>query len=294
MHVTTMFSRGFGKVAGVALTVTALTLALPQGAAAQAADDPNPGALTFTGGLDILPGTAYVFRGITQESDPGLTLWPYGDIGIAAYSGDGAIKTLSVNFGVWNSLHTGSSGLDGPMEKMHYELDWYSTVSMGFGGGLSLGTTWTAYTSPNGMFGTTQEVAFKLSKAYWLNPYATLAFELSGAADGSDTGTGSYLELGVGPTWPLADGKATITVPVKMGLSITNYYEDINTGEETTFGFFDVGGLVTVPFGAQPGKFGSWNFHAGADVLFLGDATASFNDGENTKFVALLGIGVTY
>ncbi len=292
MHVTTMFSRGLGKTAGVALTVAAL--ALPQTAAAQAADDPNPGAITFTGGLDILPGTAYVFRGITQESDPGLTLWPYGDIGIAAYSGDGALKSLGVNFGVWNSLHTGSSGQDGPSGKMHYELDWYTTVSMGFGGGLSLGTTWTAYTSPNAMFGTTQEVAFKLSKSYWLNPYGTLALEISGAADGKDTGTGSYLELGVGPTWPLAGGRATVTVPVKVGLSISNYYEDLNTGEETTFGFFDIGGLVTMPFGAQPGKFGSWNFHAGADVLFLGDATASFNDGESTKVVGLIGIGVTY
>jgi hypothetical protein len=289
-----MFSRGFGKAAGVALTVAALALAVPQGAAAQAADDPNPGAITFTGGLDILPGTAYVFRGITQESDPGLTLWPYGDIGLAAYTGDGAIKTLNVNFGIWNSLHTGSSGLDGPSEKMHYELDWYTTVSMGFGGGISLGSTWTAYTSPNQMFGTTQELAFKLSKAYWLNPYGTLAFELSGGADGRDTGTGSYLELGVGPTWPVGDAGITVTVPVKMGLSITNYYEDFNTGEESTFGFFDIGGLVTVPLGAQPGKFGSWNFHGGMDVLFLGDAAASFNDGESTKFVALFGIGVTY
>jgi hypothetical protein len=294
VHVTTMFSRGFGKAAGVALTVAALALALPQGAAAQTADDPNPGAITFTGGLDILPGTAYVFRGITQESDPGLTLWPYGDIGIAAYTGDGTIKTLNVNFGVWNSLHTGSSGLDGISEKMHYELDWYTTVAMGFGGGYTLGTTWTAYTSPNQMFGTTQEVAFKFSKAYWLNPYGTLAFELSGAADGKDTGTGSYLELGVAPTWPVGDGGLTVAVPVKMGLSITNYYEDLNTGAESTFGFFDVGALVTVPLGAQPGKFGSWNFHAGMNVLFLGDATASFNDGEDTKVGAILGIGVTY
>jgi hypothetical protein len=121
-----------------------------------------------------------------------------------------------------------------------------------------------------------------------------LAWEIDGAADGNDTGTGTYLELGVGPTWPLLDGKATVAVPVKMGLSLTNYYESPVTGEESTFGFFDVGALVTLPFGGQPGKFGSWNFHVGADVLFLGDATADFNDDESTKFTAIIGLGFTY
>jgi hypothetical protein len=289
--VTTKFFRGFGKAARTALVAAALTAGASP---AIAQDDPNPGALTLTGSLDVLPGTAYVFRGITQETDPEITLWPALDVGIAALSGDGTIKTVGINFGVWNSLHTGSSGLDGPTEKLHYELDWYTTVALGFGGGYGLATTWTAYTSPNGMFGTTQELAFKFTKSYWLNPYATMAWEIDGAADGNDTGTGTYLELGVGPTWPLFDGKATVAVPVKMGLSLTNYYESPVTGEEGTFGFFDVGALVTLPFGGQPGRLGSWNFHVGADVLFLGDATADFNDGENTKFTAIIGLGFTY
>ena len=50
--------------------------------------DPNTGALTFTGGLDV--PTKYVFRGIVQEADSKLTLFPYGDLGIAFYSGEGA------------------------------------------------------------------------------------------------------------------------------------------------------------------------------------------------------------
>ncbi len=72
VHVTTMFSRGFGKTAGVALTVAALALALPESAGAQAANNPNTGAVTFTGGFEVLPGSAYLFRGITQESSAAL------------------------------------------------------------------------------------------------------------------------------------------------------------------------------------------------------------------------------
>ena len=99
-----------------------------------------------------------------------------------------------MNFGVWNSLHTGSSGSDGPSGKLHYELDFYTTLSLGFGGGFSLGTTYTAYTSPNSMFTTVKELSFKVSKAHMLAPYGVLAFEIggdeSGQADGGHSSAG--------------------------------------------------------------------------------------------------------
>ena len=140
---------------------------------------------------------------LVQESDSKLTLFPYGDLGIAFYSGEGAVKSASVNFGVWNALLTGSSGLDGDRDKLHYEEDFYATLNLGFARGFSLGTTYTAYTSPNGMFGTVQELMFKVSKSHMLAPYGTLAFELDGQADGGSN-EGVYLELGVAPSWPLA------------------------------------------------------------------------------------------
>ncbi len=125
-----------------------------------------------------------MFRGIVQEADSKLTLFPYGDLGITFFSGEGAIKSASVNFGVWNALLTGSSGSDGDTDKLHYEEDFYTTFTLGFDSGVGLATTYTAYTSPNGMFSTVQELLFKVSKAHWLAPYATIAFELDGQADG--------------------------------------------------------------------------------------------------------------
>ena len=166
-----VFERGTAARAGWrdAVCRSMSSAAAAQTPAAARRPDPNTGALTFTGGLDV--PTKYVFRGIVQEADSKLTLFPYGDLGIAFYSGEGAIKTASVNFGVWNALLTGSSGLDGDTDKLHYEEDFYATLNLGFGGGVSLGTTYTAYTSPNGMFGTVQELAFKVSKAHMLAPY---------------------------------------------------------------------------------------------------------------------------
>ena len=127
---------------------------------AQEAKDPNPGALTLTGSVDFL--NQYMFRGIRQNST-GIATWPAMDLGISAYSGEGALKSVGINFGTWNSLHTGDTGQDGPSGKLWYESDFYATLGLGFGGGTSFSTTYTAYTSPNNGFTTVKEIMFKFA-----------------------------------------------------------------------------------------------------------------------------------
>jgi hypothetical protein len=295
----TMFVRAAARTSvGVAVIVLSC---LTGTAGAQTAGDPNPGRLTFTGGLDV--PSVYVFRGIVQELDSELTLFPYGDLGLALFSGDGGVKSVGVNVGVWNSLNTGSSGLDGLSDRLHYEEDFYATLSLGFGGGVTLGTTFTAYTSPNASFNTVKELSFKVAKTHMLSPYGVLAFELGdessstfGTADFGTAGAankrGTYLELGVGPAFPLG-GRVTLTVPVKVGLSLKDYYE--LAGVDNNFGFFDIGGLITIPLTGADSQFGSWNVHGGADVFVFGDTTRVYNnDNDKSKVVGLIGVGVTY
>ena len=170
-------------------------LAVP--ATAQTAD-PNPGALTISGATDVT--NAYMFRGIRQE-DESLILWPYFDLAIAVHSGDGLLKSVGVNLGTWNSLHKGLSGSSGFTRELWYESDFYAAFSVGFGGGFTLGTTYTAYTSPNSMFSTIKEVAVKgAADAKGFKPYALIAFELDtapgvGQAD-AGASAGTYVELG--------------------------------------------------------------------------------------------------
>lgn len=267
-----------------------LAASVPLMAHAQGTTRPNSGALTFTGGLDL--PTVYVFRGIVQETDPAFTMFPYGDLGIVLKSGGGTVKTVGVNFGVWNSLMTGSSGSDGPSAHSHYEEDFYATLALGFSKNITFGTTYTAYTSPNLMFNTVKEVSFKVSQSSKINPYTLIGFEVGEfGADGGDS-KGTYLELGAGPTFPLANNKLTLTVPVKLGLSLNNYLQ-LN-GEDHSFGFFDIGGLLTLPISAIPSQFGSWNIHGGVDFLAFGETTKELNQGDGSKWVGLFGIGLTY
>ena len=122
-----------GKARCQALVAGGVVLCLTASPAwAQGSADPNPGNLTLTGGIDFL--NAYLFRGIPQD-DTGVVMWPYGDLGIALHSGDGMFKSIGVNVGLWNSLHTGDAGLDGPSGKLWYESDFYATFGLGFGEG---------------------------------------------------------------------------------------------------------------------------------------------------------------
>ena len=158
---------------------------------------------------------------------------------------------------------------------------------------MSLGTTYTAYTYPNQGAAPVKEMSFKIAQANKIAPYGIVALELSGQAD-AGANKGSYLELGVAPSWPLV-GAVTLAVPVKVGLSLKDYYEV--GGVDNKFGFFDVGGLVTVPLSSVASKFGSWNIHGGVDYLRLGDGSLALGLGTNGKknqAVVIGGIGMTY
>ncbi len=107
---------------------------------------------------------------------------------------------------------------------------------------------------------------------------------------------GTYRELGIGPSWPLG-GKATVAIPVKLGFSLSDYYE-ADTARTTDSAIFDIGALFTVPFSSAPTKFGTWNLHGGVNFLALGDGTKSFNvkDGDTagSQVIVSIGIGMSY
>lgn len=294
-----MFTRAarLGLSAALALAIIALTA---QPAAAQdpaAAPNPNAGKLTFTGSMDFL--NTYMFRGIRQD-DTKVIMWPALDLGMSVFSGEGGLKSVGLNVGSWNSLHTGAAGSDGPSGKLWYEGDFYAAVGLGFGGGVSLGTTYTAYTSPNNMFSTVKEIAVKLAiddSAYLgagaLKPYGLVAVEIDtaaglGQADGGENG-GTYFELGIAPGW--ASDAVSLAFPVKVGMSLSDYYE--LAGVDNRFGYFSVGGLVTVPLGSTT-NFGSWNVHGGLEFQTLGETTKAINGGDAQKVIGSFGLGLAY
>jgi hypothetical protein len=275
----------------VALVGTVLVCLCAVPAWAQGSADPNPGNVTITVGFDVT--NAYLFRGIPQD-DTGVIMWPAADVGISLHSGEGLFKSIGVNVGLWNSLHTGFAGLDGP-QKLWYESDFYSTFALGFGKGTSFGVTYTAYSSPNQSFNTVREVSFKFAldeSSAWApvktRPYVMVAREVDGQADGGAE-EGTYLELGASPGISIA--RIGVHVPLRAGFSLGDYYEGV-AGDER-FGFFSVGGMVTVPLSSMPTRVGTWNIHGGVEYVRLGDRNAEIL-GNTSKVIGSIGIGLSY
>lgn len=274
---------------------TGATAAAPVPAAPEqsAAEEPAPKRVTMTAGFDF--ASAYVFRGIYQE-DHGVIVPPFVDVGVALYEGDGALKAISVNAGNWNSLHSGPSGHSGHGNAW-YEADYYGSVTFTLGR-WKPGALFTSYTSPNDVFGTVHELAAVLTyddsaSAFPLSPKATLAFELHGQAD-AGTNSGTYLELGIRPVLKVIDAARyplSVAIPVKLGLSVKDYYEG-PTGSNR-FGYFDTGLVASVPLAFMPTKT-VWEVHGGVDLLWFGDNLQLLNKGDGVKPVGIVGVSVTY
>jgi hypothetical protein len=262
---------------------------------------PNQGALSLSAGADV--ATAYFFRGIRQETD-GWIVQPYGELGFKLYEGSGAFTNLALTFGTWNSLHGGRSGIEGSGSdpKSWYESDFYTRLSATFFEALTGQILYTAYMSPNDSFATVQEIAFgvSLNDSAWLgafafNPSILLAKEVKNQADaGSDKGL--YLQLGLAPGYTFNFGTAypvTLSLPILLGLSLKDYYE-FGTGEDDTFGYFQMGLAASVPLAFIPASFGSWQLKGSANWLHLGDNLRAVNRNDRNEFIGTIGIAFTY
>jgi hypothetical protein len=269
-----------------------------QAAQAPAAPAPDPKKVTVVVGADMPLLTGYVFRGIVQEFDPAFTFQPFVDIGVAVSD------TATVNFGTWNSFHSGSNNdlLDGSW----YESDLYASATF-VTGKWKPGVLYTLYTSPAGGYDSVgddgsigvSELAFFASyddsaSRVPMTPKVILAFETTDTQADFGEKKGIYLELGVKPTFKAsADSLVTFAVPVKFGFSLKDYYETFETGvsKDNGFGYFQFGANASVPIKAITA--GAWEVHGGMDFYVFPDRRKVQQEGDDepTSFKPVLNFG---
>jgi hypothetical protein len=274
----------------------------PEARPAVEAKGPNTGRVSISAGVDWT--SAYFFRGIKQETED-LILQPYGELTFKLLDNAGALTSLSLTAGMWNSLHTGPTGSDSLTAsdpKVWYELDGYGKLSAVLWEDLTTYVLYTAYISPNNAFNTVQEVALgfayndaKLLGPYALNPSVLVAFEFDGQADaGRDKGV--YAQLGIAPGYTFLPQSAyplAVSVPLAVGLSLKDYYE-FGTGSDDTFGYFSGGVTLSVPLAFIPPAFGKWLVKGGVQVLYLGDNLKAINDGDEVQVIGTVGLAFAY
>jgi hypothetical protein len=265
---------------------------LPAGA--QTSSDPDSGRITAFASIDVL--NAYSFRGIGQDDDTGVVVWPQIDLGVRIYTGDGVLNRMTLRAGSWNSLHNGAAVAGGVSEDRWSESRVRVGVDLSMARGVTVMAAYSAYTSPNDAFTTVKEAEFAVAlndnaaPGRLLRPYALVAFELDtapglGQADGG-IGAGTYLELGVSPG--LSANRFEIKVPVKLGLSLDRYYE--LAGRDRRFGFASAAGVVRVRLGGRT-SLGAWSIHGGVEYQALGEMTKAINLGDGSNVIGSIGLG---
>jgi len=266
-------------------------------APAQIVFDPNPGKVSLSAAFDFT--NAYMFRGLRQD-DTRVIMFPSAEARIDLHDDDDGLEDVALRIGLWNSLNTGAAGTQGPSGKLWYESRFYSGLDFTFGPGVTVGGRYIAYPSPNNSFTTVKELAFRVAGddrfapgGFVLRPHALLAFELDtapaiGQADGGQE-RGTYLELGIAPG--VSESGVLVAFPIKVGLSLDDYYE--LRGVDHTFGFLSLGAVASVPI-VQSATHGTWDVRGGVEFLSLGDTPEAFNRGDQSKLVGTIGIGFSY
>lgn len=284
----------------------AAALAVPSLGLAQdntvAATDPNVGALTFSGGVDLVSN--YYFRGYLQENS-GFITQPYFGVSTTLVEADDFKVGLSVS--TWQSLHSEQTGADGPGPDIWYESDVYVSLPVSFGK-FTITPSYYLYLYPNGAFDSIQEglltVAYDDTEhwaevlPFWadfaLKPYATIAYELQDG-NGSEDG---YFEVGIAPTYTANVGEYSIplTLPIALGMSYKDYFTD-DEGDNHFFGYLTAGvqTAIPIPDSIIPAKYGSFAVTGGAyyQNLFADSVEITNNDSPHV-FWGKIGLTFSY
>lgn len=270
-----------------------LFLAAP--AFSQVTAPPTNGIVAVGGEVSV--ASTYVFRGVRQNST-GVAIWPTIGVSVRALADRGPFERITIDGGFWNSLNTGDTGANGPASEAWYESRLSAGLTFALRGGVSVATSFTSYASPNDLFTTAKEFGLRIGiddeATGWraaLHPYAQLAFEVdadigAGQLDGG-LHAGRYLELGVRPGY--AGRRFRVTAPVRVGLSLGDYYE-LGT-RDNRFGFVSGGAVVSIPIGGAPASRGL-SVRAGVEVYRLGETTRVFNGGDRVASAATIGLAI--
>jgi hypothetical protein len=278
----------------------AACLLLASVALAQTPEAPAKVEPTATGAFGIGLTTQYFFRGLQQENQ-GIIAQPWIRLGYGLYEGTGTetLRDLDLSFGLWNSLHDGPTGGSGGI---WFESDFHIGLAAHLGERWKVGTTYTAYHSPNGSFATIEELAFSVAiddrgmlvddVDSGLRPSAMIAFEVDGGQRDFGNDRGIYAQLGIEPTFGigrLGSMDLTLEVPVQIGLSLGDYYEEVGGGNDEVFGFLDIGAEVSAPLSFMPARLGPWTGMVALHWLLLGDNTEERNNGDTTELILSVG-----
>jgi hypothetical protein len=265
----------------------------------------------FSFSLSLIYTTGYWGRGVFIENEDAI-LQPTLATEMKIYEDETCfVHSFSFTFESFNSLDWGPSGESGDHSSpdLWNESDANLGIAVGFAESFAFAAYYSWIISPNNSYDTIEELDFVISyddAALWesigvedfggVQPYVAFAVEMKNQTDGGFH-KGVYLELGVAPSFTLIecdDFYLSMTVPLTLGTSVTDYYED-STGADDFFGYFDFGIDFALPLTFIPSCLGTWECVFGVHGLLLGDTAAELNEGgDHFEVIGSFGVAVSF
>ena len=244
----------------------------------------------------------YVTRGAVLENE-GFIAQPYLDLYFKLYEGTGFFNKVSLNLGLWSSLHSDRrTAAPGTSLGAWYEFDWTAGVAVTFEKNFTLTASWFDEEFPSI---SERGGAINVNLAYddtdllgpfALHPHVAVLKSMIGNYTGF-TGAANawYYEVGIAPgfivgkggTYPLA-----VSIPLTVGLGPETYNGD-------DFGYFSAGLNTSVPLAFVPACYGSWTATAGFTYYYLGEKAAAaaapaITNGNRDQFVFSGAVGLAF
>ena len=113
--------------------------------------------------------------------------------------------------------------------------------------------------------------------------------ESQNKAHHDQSGNSPRSDLDVAPAKPrpqFRDAPIALTIPVKVGLGLKDYYFDPVSGDDTAFGYFSAGVNISAPLAHG-------DIHGGVTFYGFGDALKSYNISEEKSAQVVGSVGFT-
>jgi hypothetical protein len=260
------------------------TMAAPGKQAKSVVEEVNKSCIT--GSLGVTLTNAYIFYGLVQDKDT-LIAQPYLNLNFSLYEGEGWLNSVALNLGLWWSIHDINKPVNpGTTTKAWYEFDVTPGLTFNLAKKWTLSIADAIYTSPGDYFATSHNLLVSLSYddsdllgAFALHPHVTFLQELNNHSGIGAQGKplGQYYEVGIAPSYVFQKDSSypvTLTVPVTLGFGSNGYYGQ-------GFGYFAIGGSVSVPLAFIPSCYGNWTTSLSGTYYRLGTNASSSDDPAN-------------
>jgi len=248
----------------------------------------------ITGDLGVTMANAYISRGLVQV-DQGVVAQPYLDLYFKLYEGTGFINKVTLNLGLWSSIHSHVEPAGNVSSVRNwYEFDYTPGIAVTFAKNFTFTASYFEFDSPANAFDTQRSLNFNLAYddtdllgKFALHPHFTYLREITAPGFAGLAPNGNYYEIGLAPSY--ACGPVTFTVPLTVGLGSEHFY----LGD--TYGYFSAGLQAAVPLSFIPECYGKWTFTAAYTYYNLGSAATDVTAaGRRTQNVFQGTIGLTF